>query len=67
MRQEENQYIACPPEIARTLPESLLRLMGYRSDNGYGHPGDRLTDPVEALVRPDVLAMPSPEIPSGRS
>ena len=67
VRQEENQYLACPPEIARTLPESLLRLMGYRSDNGYGHPGDRLTDPVEALARPEVLAMPSPETPSGRS
>ena len=36
VRQEENQYLACPPEIARTLPESLQRLMGYRSDNGYG-------------------------------
>ena len=30
LRQEENQYLACPPEIARTLPEGLLRLMGYR-------------------------------------
>jgi hypothetical protein len=29
LRQEENQYLACPPEIARTLPEGLLRLMGY--------------------------------------
>ena len=27
--QEENQYLACPPEIARTLPEGLLRLIGY--------------------------------------
>jgi len=25
LRQEENQYLACPPEIARTLPEGLLR------------------------------------------
>jgi ectoine hydroxylase-related dioxygenase (phytanoyl-CoA dioxygenase family) len=30
LRQEENQYLACPPEIARTLPEGLLRLMGYQ-------------------------------------
>lgn len=60
VRQEENQYLACPPEIARTLPEDLLRLMGYRSDNGYGHPGDRLVEPVEALVRPDAIARPSP-------
>jgi hypothetical protein len=30
LRQEENQYLACPPELARTLPEGLLRLMGYQ-------------------------------------
>ena len=31
LRQEENQYLACPPEVARTLPEGLLRLMGYQT------------------------------------
>jgi ectoine hydroxylase-related dioxygenase (phytanoyl-CoA dioxygenase family) len=30
LRQEENQYLACPPDVARTLPEGLLRLMGYQ-------------------------------------
>jgi ectoine hydroxylase-related dioxygenase (phytanoyl-CoA dioxygenase family) len=30
LRQEENQYLACPQEIARELPEGLLRLMGYQ-------------------------------------
>lgn len=30
LRQEENQYLACPKEIARELPEGLLRLMGYQ-------------------------------------
>ena len=30
LRQEENQYLACPLEIARTLPLELLRLMGYQ-------------------------------------
>ena len=24
LRQEENQYLSCPPEIARTLPQPLL-------------------------------------------
>merc|ERR1712107_294050 len=28
-RQEENQYLACPPEIAATLTESLQTLVGY--------------------------------------
>lgn len=53
VRQEENQYLSCPSEIARTLPEDLLRLMGYRSDHGYGHPGDRNTDPIQLLIRAD--------------
>ncbi|OWQ86242.1 phytanoyl-CoA dioxygenase [Roseateles aquatilis] len=30
VRQEENQFLSCPPEIARTLPDDLLRLMGYQ-------------------------------------
>ena len=29
LRQEENQYLANPPEIARTYPERLQRLIGY--------------------------------------
>jgi ectoine hydroxylase-related dioxygenase (phytanoyl-CoA dioxygenase family) len=34
LRQEENQYLANPPEIARTYPERLQRLIGY----DYGGP-----------------------------
>jgi ectoine hydroxylase-related dioxygenase (phytanoyl-CoA dioxygenase family) len=30
VRQEENQYLTTPLELARTLPRNLLRLMGYR-------------------------------------
>lgn len=29
LRQAENQYLAVPPEIARTLPDELQRLLGY--------------------------------------
>jgi ectoine hydroxylase-related dioxygenase (phytanoyl-CoA dioxygenase family) len=29
LRQEENQYLACPLELARTFPEPLQKLMGY--------------------------------------
>jgi hypothetical protein len=29
LRQEENQYLACPPEIARTLSPVLRQLIGY--------------------------------------
>ena len=34
LRQEENQYLANPPEVARTYPERLRRLIGY----DYGGP-----------------------------
>jgi ectoine hydroxylase-related dioxygenase (phytanoyl-CoA dioxygenase family) len=30
VRQEENQYISTPPEIATTLDDDILRLMGYQ-------------------------------------
>jgi ectoine hydroxylase-related dioxygenase (phytanoyl-CoA dioxygenase family) len=49
LRQEENQYLACPPEVARTLPESLAKLAGYQAGAyALGYYGD-LLDPIEAL------------------
>lgn len=48
VRQEENQYLSCPPEVARTLPDELLRLMGYRAVHGYGHVANR-EDPLTVL------------------
>ena len=35
LRQEENQYLSCPPEIARTFERELQDLIGYGS-GGYG-------------------------------
>ena len=29
LRQEENQYLSCPPDVARTLSPELRRLIGY--------------------------------------
>jgi ectoine hydroxylase-related dioxygenase (phytanoyl-CoA dioxygenase family) len=49
VRQEENQYLACPPEIARTLDDDLLRVMGYREGAfALGYVGDQ-EDPLAAL------------------
>jgi ectoine hydroxylase-related dioxygenase (phytanoyl-CoA dioxygenase family) len=49
LRQEENQYLACPPEIARTLPEGLLRLMGYqRGSYALGYVDD-MREPLDWL------------------
>jgi ectoine hydroxylase-related dioxygenase (phytanoyl-CoA dioxygenase family) len=53
LRQEENQYLSVPLEIARTLPEELLRLMGYaRGAYALGYIDD-LRDPI-AVVRPEL-------------
>jgi ectoine hydroxylase-related dioxygenase (phytanoyl-CoA dioxygenase family) len=52
LRQEENQYLSVPREIARELPTDLLRLMGYaRGAYALGYIDD-LRDPIEA-VRPE--------------
>jgi hypothetical protein len=49
LRQEENQYLSCPAEIARTLPDDLLRLMGYaRGAYALGYVDD-MRDPLDAL------------------
>ena len=49
VRQEENQYLACPPDVARELPIELAKLVGYaRGAYALGYYGD-LRDPIEAL------------------
>ena len=56
LRQEENQYLACPPEVARELPEALARLAGYqRGAYALGYYGD-LHDPIDALHGPSSVA-----------
>ena len=50
LRQEENQYLSVPHDIARTLPIDLLKLIGYRRGAyalGYV---DDLRDPLEVLL-----------------
>src|SRR5262245_3864564 len=50
LRQEQNQYLAVPQDVARTLPEPLLRLMGYaRGAYALGYVGD-LRDPLDVLM-----------------
>ncbi len=53
LRQEENQYLSVPREVAETLPVDLLRLMGYdRGAYALGYIDD-LRDPIES-VRPGI-------------
>ena len=49
LRQEENQYLSVPQEVAATLDDDLLRLMGYATGAyalGYI---DDVRDPLEAV------------------
>ena len=59
LRQEENQYLSCPPEVARTLDPELQKLIGYSRGGpvlGFystpGEPGEgyELADPIKALT-----------------
>ena len=49
VRQEENQFLACPPDIARTLDDDVLKMMGYAEGAfALGYVGDQL-DPLSVL------------------
>jgi hypothetical protein len=49
LRQEENQYLSVPQEMARGLPDPLLRVMGYaRGAYALGYVDD-VRDPLAAL------------------
>jgi ectoine hydroxylase-related dioxygenase (phytanoyl-CoA dioxygenase family) len=49
LRQEENQYLSVPQEQARTLPDPLLRVMGYAvGAYALGYVDD-VRDPLDAL------------------
>ena len=56
LRQEENQYLSVPSDITATLPDDLLRLMGYRFGAYALRYIDDVRDPIEAL-RPSSGAM----------
>lgn len=61
LRQEENQYLSCPPEVARTLEPELQALIGYTVGNGgLGYYSPQTPSPD----RPDTLP---PEAALGRS
>ena len=60
LRQEENQYLTVPPEVARELPERLQRLLGYsRGAYALGYVDD-LRDPLDVLMGGRAPARRSP-------
>lgn len=57
VRQEENQYLACPLDVARTLPEDLLKVMGYQMGCfAMGYVGD-FEDPMTVIREPETRAV----------
>ena len=70
LRQEENQYLSVPIEVARTLPDELLRLIGYRiGAYALGYIDD-VRDPIEAVRGPSSHGAQAfgddPELPGTR-
>jgi len=56
VRQEENQFLACPSEIATTLDDDLLKMMGYQQGAfSLGYVGDQ-QDPLAVLRGTDSRA-----------
>jgi hypothetical protein len=50
VRQEENQYLSTPIEVAKTLPVDLLRVMGYQQGAfALGYVGD-FADPMSVIT-----------------
>jgi ectoine hydroxylase-related dioxygenase (phytanoyl-CoA dioxygenase family) len=60
LRQEENQYLSCPPEVARTLSPELQELLGY-SMGSYALGYFSMAEPPKGM--PDTLP---PEMALGR-
>jgi len=55
LRQEENQYLTTPIEVARSLPDDLLKLMGYQMGClGMGYVRD-FEDPLVTVRDPDTV------------
>ena len=53
LAQEENQLLACPPELARELPIELQRLIGYRQPAGSLNYVAECQAPADSVLKPD--------------
>jgi hypothetical protein len=53
LAQEENQLLACPPHLARKLPEEMQRLIGYRQPAGALNYVAECQSPGDSVLRED--------------
>ncbi|MEM7093545.1 MAG: phytanoyl-CoA dioxygenase family protein [Actinomycetota bacterium] len=57
LRTEENQYLSCPPEVARDLDPALQEMLGYTMGNyalGYFSDPGEIRDGVTDLLPPEL-------------
>ena len=60
LRQEENQYLSCPPELAKQLPDTLQKLAGYAMGQyalGYYTPPGAPGEHPEVLAESRLLSL----------
>lgn len=58
LRPEENQFLSCPPDIAKGLDPKLQDLLGYTTISGaLGYYSDPYADIVDAGIRPPEYAV----------
>jgi ectoine hydroxylase-related dioxygenase (phytanoyl-CoA dioxygenase family) len=57
LTQEENQLLACPPHIARELPDQMQRLLGYRQPAGSLNYVAECQSPVDSVLQSDFDVM----------
>jgi len=58
LRQEENQYLSCPPEVARELSPELQELLGYTMGNyalGYYSDPDGFGERGAGILQPESI------------
>lgn len=63
IRQEENQYLSCPPDVAKNLPIDLQELLGYTRGNyalGYYSDADGTGELGAGLLPPEASIGTSP-------
>ena len=69
LRQEENQYLSCPPRVAKDLEPELTDLLGYTMGNYalgyYSHP--EMVDGLPDTLPPEVAIGRSPESIQGNT
>ena len=54
LRQEENQYLCCPPDIAKKFDTTLQNLLGYtQGDYGFGHYSDPYSKDEVMILGPE--------------